>query len=150
MAYDIGPLDGSAKGARRLLALADHLDTVRDRDYDHRVWRRRGEDGGWVMCALGHAVSALPEVIGLRWRDAESLDVVRLDGSGVTENALCLAAEVFEIAPDEAAALFGAGLYTVAFYGPRGIFGLRPRVVAAAIRTFATARLAVSLRVAAE
>jgi hypothetical protein len=143
MAYDIGPLDGGGgQGAKRLLALAAYLETVRDQDYDHRTWRRQGRDGSWAMCALGHGVAALPDVIGLRWREPGSADVVRLDGSGVTENALNLAAEVFELSLDEAAAIFGAGLYTVGFYGPRGVFGLKPATVAAAIREFACTRMA--------
>jgi hypothetical protein len=143
MAYDIGPFDGGGgQGARRLLALAGHLETLRDQDYDHRTWRRRGEDGSWVMCALGHGVTALPDLIGLRWREPDGADVVRLDGSGVTENALDLAAEAFDLSIEEAAAIFGAGLYTVGFYGPRGVFGLKPAAVAAAIRAFACAKMA--------
>src|SRR4051794_6061904 len=41
MAYDIGPLDGGGEtGARRLLALADYLETIPAQTYDHRTWRR--------------------------------------------------------------------------------------------------------------
>lgn len=144
MAYDIGPLDGGGQGVKRLLALASYLETVRDQDYDHRAWRRRSPDGSWVMCALGHGITALPDLIGLRWRDPENADVVRLDGSGVTENALNLAAEAFELSHDEAAAIFGAGLYTVTFYGP-SVFNVKPRTVAAAIRDFACAKMTASL-----
>jgi hypothetical protein len=143
MAYDIGPLDrGGDRGARRLLALADYLETVREEDYDHRIWRRRKGDGSWAMCALGHAVSGLPDVIGLRWREAEGVDMVRADGSGVTEDALTLAAEAFGLSYDEAQMLFGVGLYTVAFYGASAVFGAKPRAVAATIRGFAGRRLA--------
>ena len=142
MAYDIGPLDGGGRGARRLLALADYLETVSDPHYDHRTWRRRRPDGSWAMCALGHAVTALPDVIGLRWREPDSPEVVRLDGSGVTENALTLAAEAFEISQDEADMMFGVGLYTVAFYGASAVFSARPRAVAAAIRAVAASKLA--------
>lgn len=142
MPYDIGPLDGGGHGARRLLALATYLETVRDQDYDHRAWRRQEADGARMMCALGHGITALPDVIGLRWRAPESADVVRLDGSGVTENAMNLAAEAFELSLDEAVMIFGVGLHTVAFYGPRGAFGLKPRAVAAAIREFACAKFA--------
>lgn len=144
MAYDIGPIDGGGhdQGAWRLLALADHLETVGDRHYDHRIWRRRRPDGSWAMCALGHAVSALPDLIGLRWREPGSADVVRLDGSGVTEDPLKLAAEAFGLSDDEARMIFGVGLYTVGFYGPAAVFRAGPKAVAAAIRAFAAARLA--------
>jgi len=146
MAYDIGQSNGgSADGARRLLALADHLETIRDRDYDHRTWRRRRPDGGWTMCALGHAITALPEVIGLRWRASDSSDVVRLDGTGVMEAPLTLAAEAFGLTDDEARMIFGVGLYTVSFYGPRAVLPASPRDVAAAIRAFALSRLASQL-----
>jgi hypothetical protein len=143
MAYDIGPLDGGgAQGARRLLALANYLETLGERDYDHRTWRRRRADGSWAMCALGHAVTALPEVVGLRWREPDGADVVRLDGSGLTENTLSLAAEAFDLTRDEADMIFGVGLYTVAFYGASAVFHARPKAVAAAIRRFALAKLA--------
>jgi hypothetical protein len=143
MAYDIGPLDrGGDRGARRLIALADYLETVRGEDYDHRIWRRRKGDGSWAMCALGHAVSGLPDVIGLRWREPDGVDVVRADGSGVTEDPLILAAEAFDLSYDEAQMLFGVGLYTVAFYGPSAVFQAKPKAVAEAIRAFAGARLA--------
>jgi hypothetical protein len=143
MAYDIGPLDGGGRGARRLLALADHLETLPSDAYDHRAWRRRRPDGGWAMCALGHAAHALPDLIGLRWRAVEtSDDVVRLDGSGRTEDGLVLAAEAFELSEDEARMIFGVGLYTVAFYGPAAVFRATPQEVAAAIRAFAIERLA--------
>ena len=142
MAYDIGLLDGGGEpGPRRLLALADYLETIGDKAYDHRTWRRRLDDGSWAMCALGHAVTGLPEVIGLRWRDEDGADVVRLDGSGVTEDALALAAEAFGLSDDETRMIFGAGLYTVAFYGRQAVFGARPKSVAEAIRAFALARL---------
>jgi hypothetical protein len=143
MAYDIGPFDeGASLGARRLLALAGLLETVREENYDHRTWRRQAEDGSWTMCALGHAITTLPDVIGLRWRTPESSDVVRWDGSGVTRHALELAAEAFELSADDAAMIFGMGLNTVNFYGPRGGFGLSPRAAAAAIRAFACAKMA--------
>jgi hypothetical protein len=142
MAYDIGPLGGGGgQGARRLLALADYLDTIRDETYDHRTWRRRRLDGDWAMCALGHAVTALPDLIGLRWRDPDGPDVVRADGSGFTEDALTLAAEAFELSDEEARMIFGVGLYTVEFYGASAVFQAHPRAVAAAIRSFALARL---------
>jgi hypothetical protein len=144
MAYDIGPIEGGGGGAGKLLALADHLETVRDQDYDHRAWRRQKPDGSWTMCALGHAVTALPDLIGLRWRSPTSQDVVRRDGSGMTENVLALAAEAFELTVEEAASIFGVGLYTVAFYGPAGAFGLTPGAAAAAIRNFACAWMAMS------
>ncbi len=154
MAYDIGPFEdggggrnSGGQGARRLLALADYLETVPDRAYDHKAWRRRGPDGDWVMCALGHGVTALPDLIGLRWRSPGGGDVVRTDGSGMTENALNLAAEVFELSLDEAAAIFGAGLYTVSFYGQHGVYRLTPRTAAAAIRRFALAKLAARWRI---
>ena len=84
MAYDIGPLDnGGNLGVQRLLGLAAYLENVPDGDYDHRIWRRRRGDGSWAMCALGHGVTALPDLIGLRWRTPDSRDIVRLDGSGV-------------------------------------------------------------------
>jgi hypothetical protein len=144
MAYDIGPLDdGGGSGARRLLALADYLETVPRAAYDHRAWRRRRPNGGWAMCALGHAVDGLPDLIGLRWRaPASSDDVVRSDGSGLTENPLSLAAEAFELSEDEARMIFGVGLYTEGFYGPAAVFAASPKQVAAAIRAFAAARLA--------
>lgn len=146
MAYDIGRFDGgAAESARRLLALADHLATVKAQDYDHRTWRRRRPDGGWTMCALGHAITALPEVIGLRWRTPESSDVVRLDGTGFTEAPLMLAAEAFGLTDDEARMIFGVGLYTVSFYGPSAVFAATPGKVAAAIRAFALSRLASQL-----
>lgn len=142
MAFDMGPLGlGSDRGTMRLLALAGHLEQVADDEYDHRTCRRRRADGQWAMCALGHGVSALPEVIGLRWRDAESLDVVRLDGSGLMERELDLVAEAFDLTGDDAAMIFGVGLNTVSFYGPQGIYGLTPKAVAAAIRRFAYARV---------
>jgi hypothetical protein len=151
MAYDIGPLDsGESRGARRLLALADHLETVAPGDYDHRIWRRRRPDGGWAMCALGHAVTALPDLIGLRWRKAEvGGEVVRMDGSGLTVDPLRLAAEAFELTDDEARMIFGVGLYTVDFYGPSAVFRATPAEVAQAIRAFAAARLAALQPVAA-
>jgi hypothetical protein len=145
MAYDIGPLEGpGGKGALRLLALADHLETVARSDYDHRVWRRQKPDGSWAMCALGHAVTALPDLIGLRWRSPESGDVVRMDGSGVTEHALTLAAEAFELSDAEARMIFGVGLYTVDFYGAAAVHRTPPGEVAARIRTFALGKLAAS------
>jgi hypothetical protein len=129
MAYDIGPFEGGGGlGARRLLALAAYLETLRDQDYDHRTWRRRGVDGAWTMCALGHGVTALPDVIGLRWREPDSADVVRMDGSGITQNALNLAAEAFELSLDEAATIFGMGLYTVGFYGLSGVVSATGKV----------------------
>jgi hypothetical protein len=70
---------------------------------------------------------------------------VRLDGGGLTENALNLAAEVFELTLDEAATIFGAGLYTVGFYGQRGVFGLKPSAAAAAIREFAYLKMATQM-----
>jgi hypothetical protein len=146
MAYDIGPLDGGGgggRGARRLLALADYLQRVPGARYDHRAWRRRTPGGGWAMCALGHAVDGLPDLIGLRWRAPEtSDDVVRLDGSGMTEDPLVLAAEAFELTEDEARMIFGVGLYTVGFYGPAAVFRASPQEVACAIRAFAAAKLA--------
>ena len=143
MAYDIGPLEGGGDiGSRRLLALADHLESVDEMAYDHRSWRRRLGDGSWAMCALGHAVAALPDVVGLRWGGPGDGGIVRLDGSGVTEDALILAAEAFGLSDDEARMIFGVGLYTVAFYGAAGAFRVRPKAVAAAIRAFALARLA--------
>jgi hypothetical protein len=149
MAYDIGPIEGGGGGVGKLLALADHLETVRDQDYDHRVWRRQQPDGSWTMCALGHAVTALPDLIGLRWRSPTSQDVVRMDGSGVTENVLTLAAEAFDLTVEDAASIFGVGLYTVEVYGPGGAFGLTPHAAAAAIRDFACARM-VTASLAAE
>lgn len=149
MAYDIGPIEGGGGASGKLLALADHLETVRDQDYDHRVWRRLQPGGSWKMCALGHAVTALPDLIGLRWRSPTSQDVVRMDGSGVTENVLSLAAEAFELTVEEAASLFGVGLYTVEVYGPGGAFGLTPRAAATAIRNFACVHAAM-VRLAAE
>jgi hypothetical protein len=147
MAYDIGPMDegGAGRGAGRLLALADYLETVPDKAYDHRVWRRESPDGGRVMCALGHAVTALPDLIGLRWRSPDSGDVVRTDGSGVTQDELALAAEAFDLTLDEARRIFGVGLYTVEFYGPAGVFGLSPAAAAAAIRSFALDKLGAAL-----
>jgi len=143
MAYDIGPFDGGGNlGARRLLALANHLDTVRDADYDHHFWRRERSDGSCVMCALGHGVNALPEVIGLRWGRAGEADIVRLDGSGVTENTIALAAEVFGLSIDDATIMFGMGPCTAAFYRAARIEDIRPRLVAAAIRQFALAKMA--------
>src|SRR5437868_1643606 len=98
MAYDIDPFDGGgARGVQRLLALANLLETVSDKDYDHDTWRRRCSDGGWAMCALGHGVTTLPDVIGLRWREPAGADVVRLDGGGLTQDTLALAAEAFEL-----------------------------------------------------
>lgn len=145
MAYDIGPFDGGGnQGAKRLLALAQHLETVKDQDYDHLSWRRVRSNGSWAMCALGHGVTALPEVIGLRWREPGAADVVRLDGSGITQNTLALAAEVFELSIDEASTIFGVGVNTAAFYGAAGVSGIRPKVVAAAIREFACARIVAS------
>lgn len=142
MAYDIGLMEGGDTGARRLLALADHLETIDDKHYDHRIWRRQLADGSWAMCALGHAVNGLPDAIGLRWRELGSADVVRVDGSGFMEDALTLAAEAFGLTDDEARMIFGVGLYTVNFYGASGVFGARPKAVAAAIRAFAMSRLA--------
>lgn len=142
MPYDIGPLDGGEDRNLRLLALADHLETVSDQHYDHRTWRRLRSDGSWAMCALGHAVTALPHVVGLRWREPDSPEIVRLDGSGVTEHALTLAAEAFGITLDEANMMFGVGLYTVAFYGPSAVFRAKPKQVATAIRKYALLKLA--------
>ena len=142
MAYDIGPLDGGGQGAKRLLALATYLETIRDQDYDHRAWRRRGPDGSWVMCALGHGITALPDLIGLRWREPSSDVVVRADGSGLMEDALTLAGEAFQLSEDEARMIFGVGLYTVDFYGAAAVFRAGPKQVAAAIRAFALARFA--------
>jgi hypothetical protein len=150
MAYDIGRLDtGGGRGARRLLALADYLDRTPGEAYDHRAWRRRRPDGGWAMCALGHAVDGLPDLIGLRWRaPATCGDVVRMDGSGMTEDPLTLAAEAFELTDDEARMIFGVGLYTVGFYGPAAVFRATPKEVAGAIRAFAAAKLARSVMAA--
>jgi len=147
MAYDIGPMDegSGGRGARRLLALAAYLETVSDDDYDHRHWRKRRDDGGWAMCALGHAATALPDLVGLRWRNAESCDLVRLDGSGFLENTVTLAAEAFELTVDEAVMIFGLGLFTTRMYGPAGAFGLGPREAAAAIRALAVEKMAPSL-----
>lgn len=142
MPYDIGPLDGGEDRNLRLLALADYLETVSDQHYDHRTWRRLRSDGSWAMCALGHAVTALPHVVGLRWREPDSPEIVRLDGSGVTEHALTLAAEAFGITLDEANMMFGVGLYTVAFYGPSAVFRAKPKQVASAIRKYALVKLA--------
>jgi|GEM_PF-2819168 len=143
MAYDIGPLDGGGEtGARRLLALANYLESIPSAAYDHRVWRRRRPDGSWAMCALGHAVSGLPDLIGLRWREPSSDVVVRADGSGLMEDALTLAGEAFQLSEDEARMIFGVGLYTVDFYGAAAVFRAGPKQVAAAIRAFALARLA--------
>jgi hypothetical protein len=143
MAYDIGPLDGGGEtGARRLLALANYLETIPGEAYDHRAWRRRRPDGSWAMCALGHAVSGLPDLIGLRWRHSGSDVVVRADGSGLMEDALTLAAEAFQLSEDEARMIFGVGLYTVNFYGASAVFHAGPKEVAAAIRAFALSRLA--------
>ena len=148
MAYDIGPLeDGGRLGVKRLLALAAYLETIDDRTYDHRAWRGLGADR--VMCALGHGATALPDLIGLRWRKPGCDDIVRLDGSGMTENPLILAAEAFELSPDEASQIFGVGLHTVNFYGPGGAFRLTPRAVAEAIRKFAYGKLAMETMAAA-
>jgi hypothetical protein len=144
MAYDIGPFDGGNLGAKRLLALAGHLETVRDADYDHHFWRRQRSDGSCVMCALGHGVDALPDVIGLRWGRAGEGDIVRLDGSGVTENTIALAAEVFGLSIDDATIMFGMGPCTAAFYGASRIEDIKPRAVATAIRRFALARMTVA------
>lgn len=145
MPYDIGRLNEGGEGVQRLLALAAYLETIQEQDYDHRVWRRQRGDGSWVMCALGHGITALPDLIGLRWRKPDSADVVRLDGSGLTENALDLAAEAFELSLDEAAAIFGTGLYTIGFHGPGGIFTATPKTVASAIRGFVHKKMAMSL-----
>lgn len=150
MAYDIGPIDGGGgEGARRLLALANHLETVRDHDYRHDTWRTRRPDGSWAMCALGHGVTALPDLIGLRWREPESADIVRLDGSGITQNTVTLAAEAFSISLEEAAILFGMGPYTASFYGASVIPEIKPKKVAAAIRAFVIARAAAQTAVRA-
>jgi hypothetical protein len=142
MAYDMEPFDGGGnQGARRLLALASHLETVRDEDYDHYTWRRQRRDGSWVMCALGHAVSSMPDAIGLRWREPGSVDVVRLDGSGITQNTLTLAAEAFGLSTDEAATMFGIGPYAIAFYGAPNVWRIKPKAVAGAIRRFAFAKM---------
>jgi len=141
MAYDIDPFDGGGnQGAQRLLALADYLETLGDGDYDHRTWRYAA-DGARAMCALGHGVSALPAVIGLRWRKPGSSEIVRLDGSGVTESALTLAGEAFELSADEAAMIFGIAPNTVAFYGAVSLSGIKPKRAAAAIRRFAIAKM---------
>jgi len=143
MAYDIDPFDGGGnQGVRRLLALADYLETLRDDDYDHRTWRCARSDGTRAMCALGHGVSALPDVIGLRWRKSDRAEIVRLDGSGVTESALALAGEAFELSTDEAAMVFGIAPNTVAFYGAGGLAGIKPKRAAAAIRELAIAKMA--------
>jgi hypothetical protein len=143
MAFDVGPLGpGDDRGAMRLLALAAYLETVPDGEYDHRTCRRKQADGSWAMCAIGHGITALPDVIGLRWRSAESHDVVRLDGSGKTEHEFDLIAESFDLSAEDAEMIFGVGLNTVKFYGPKGIYGLKPKAVARAIRLFAQARLA--------
>ncbi len=144
MAFDVGPLGpGDDRGAMRLLALAAYLETVPEGEYDHRTCRRKQADGSWAMCAIGHGITALPDVIGLRWRDAESHDVVRLDGSGRTEHEFDLIAEAFDITAEDSEMIFGVGLNTVKFYGPQGIYGLKPTAVARAIRAFAQAKLAV-------
>ena len=142
MPFDIGPIDGGGRGARRLLALAAYLETVADEDYDQRAWRRRRDDGAWTMCALGHGVSALPDLIGLRWRNGDGTAIVRTDGSGLTEDAITLAAEAFELSLDEAATLFGIGTRARALCGANGVRG-DPRAVAAAIRRLAMARLSI-------
>jgi hypothetical protein len=145
MAFDIGPLGpGDDRGARRLLALAAYLETVHESEYDHRTCRRRQADGSWAMCAIGHGITALPDVIGLRWRNAESHDMVRLDGSGKTEHEFDLIAEAFDLSAEDAEMIFGVGLNTVKFYGPQGIYGLKPKAVAHAIRSFAQVRIAVA------
>ena len=142
MAYDIGVLDGGdGAGPRRLLALADYLETIDPKHYDHRTWRRRLSDGSWAMCALGHAASGLPDVVGLRWRAPDSADIVRIDGSGFMADALALAGEAFELTDEEARMIFGVGLHTVDFYGAAAVFGAKPKSIAATIRTFALARI---------
>ncbi|CAN7613069.1 hypothetical protein LJR219_004678 [Phenylobacterium sp. LjRoot219] len=147
MAYDIGPLDGGGdQGVQRMLALANYLETVSDCDYDHCAWRRERSEGSFAMCALGHGVSALPAAIGLRWRKPGGADIVRLDGSGFTQSTLALAGEAFELTLEEAETIFGIGPHTVAFYGARGVSGIKPRLVAAAIRRFAFDRMAGSFR----
>lgn len=143
MAYDIDPFDGGGhQGAQRLLALANYLETLRDADYDHRAWRSECHEGAPAMCALGHGVSALPEVIGLRWRNPGGAEIVRLDGSGVTQTSLTLAGEAFDLEADEAAMIFGIAPNTVAFYGSTHLSGIKPRRAAAAIRQFAFAKMA--------
>lgn len=44
-------------GLRRLLRLADHLDTVPRKSFDMRYWRAEGANCGTVSCAAGHACS---------------------------------------------------------------------------------------------
>ncbi|MBV9994488.1 MAG: hypothetical protein JO127_04675 [Caulobacteraceae bacterium] len=150
MAYDIGPLEGGeARGASRLLALAAYLETVADAEYDHRAWRRGKADGSWAMCALGHGLSALPDLIGLRWRSDDGDDVVRLDGSGLTEDPMRLAAEAFELSLEEAAMVFGVGLKTAAFYGEGGALRITPNAVSRAIRALALAKVAGARRAVA-
>jgi len=142
MAYDIDPFDGGGnQGVQRLLALADYLATLGDEAYDHRAWLCEGGDGAGAMCALGHGVSALPSVIGLRWRKPGDAEIVRLDGSGVTQSTLALAAEVFELTPDEASMIFGIGPNTVSFYGAVGLTDIKPTRAAAAIRRFAFTKM---------
>jgi hypothetical protein len=151
MAYDIDPFDGDGHhGVQRLLALAAHLETLRDDAYDHRAWLCEGVDGARAMCALGHGVTALPDVIGLRWRKPGDAEIVRLDGSGVTQSTLALAAEAFELSPDEASMIFGIGPNTVAFYGAVGLTGIKPKRAAAAIRQFAFAKMAFGIDCAAD
>jgi len=145
MAYDIDPFDGGGnQGAQRLLALANYLETVREADYDHRAWRSECQEGAPAMCALGHGITALPEVIGLRWRKPGEAEIVRLDGSGVTQSTLMLASEAFDLSPDEAAMIFGIAPNTVAFYGAAGLSGIKPRRAAEAIRQFAFAKMAIA------
>jgi len=141
MPFDIGHLGDSGRGARRLLALAAYLETVADGAYDQRAWRRRAPDGSWTMCALGHGATALPDLIGLRWRSEEGAELVRLDGSGVTEDPITLAAEAFEISFAEAMALFGVGVHTTRLLGARRPADVRPKAIAAALRAVALAKL---------
>jgi hypothetical protein len=159
MPYDIGPVEAPHLGARRLLALADHIETVAPRDYNHRHWRDVLTSGQCVMCALGHGVTALPKVIGLRWRRKPKPgqlgmfgngDIERLDGTTITvvgtdrSDNIELAAEAFELSYNEAAMIFGAITWEAArFYGLDHIHApLTPRMVAKAIRAFALAKMA--------
>jgi hypothetical protein len=40
---------------KRLLRLADHLDTVKNEDFDLTTWHRNRGSCGTVACAVGHA-----------------------------------------------------------------------------------------------
>lgn len=143
MAYDIGPLDsGGHLGARRLLALADYLETVPDENYDQTRWREVKPGCGTICCAFGHAVEGLGEQLGIKWFGVKTV-IPRLGNPGRWHHNIDAAAEVFELDLGDALQLFGGGDWHAAQLGLSYEHELTPARVARNIRAFALAKLQV-------